>query len=93
MNRNNDRRNAQNEMNRPRRQSNGNQQNNLHKGPFGHPVQGPMIYPAMGNQMVPVPSFGPTMIQTPYFVPQPQMYNQYYNYPTPQQGMFYPNIY
>jgi len=94
MNRNNDRRLGQNEMNRPRRQSNGNQQNNnMSKGPFGHSMPGPVMYPGMPNQMVPVANFGPTMIQTPYFVPQPQLYNQYYNYSAPQQGMYYPKIY
>jgi len=92
VNRNNDKRMNFTDGNKVRRPSNSNQQNNVPKGPYGNTIPSPVLYPQMGGEMLP-PGFGPTMMQPNFFIPQPQMYNQYYNYPPPQQGMFYPKIY
>jgi len=85
------------DTNKPRRYSNTNQSNNMQKGPYRqqqpHPQQGPMMYPPMRQDMMPNPNYGPAMVQPGYYMPQPQMYNQYYSYPAPQQGMYYPKIY
>jgi len=92
--RNNEKRNNLHEGNRiMRRTSNPTQQNHAQKGPYRNGIPSPVMYPQMGNEMMPPPIFGPTMMQPNYFMPQPQMYNQYYNYPSPQQGTFYPKIY
>jgi hypothetical protein len=78
-----------------RRYSNSNQQNNMQKnGPYNrHAMPNQGMYPPMRNDMMPQANYAPGMMQPGFFMPQPQMYNQYYNYPASQQGMYYPKIY
>lgn len=92
MNRNGEKRNNYLEgNNKVRRISHSNQQNNVQKGPYRN-ISSPGMYPQMGTEMMPQ-NFGPNVMQPNFFMPQPQMYNQYFNYSSPQQGMFYPKIY
>lgn len=93
-NRNNgDKKNNFNEVSKGRRFNNtnnnngNNQQNNMGKGTYMNQVPGPMMYPHMRNDGMPGQNFGPTLVQQGFFMPQPPMYNHYYNYP--QQGMYY----
>jgi len=83
--------------NRSRRYSHSNQQNNMQKG-GPYPRQNNMMpnqamYAPMRNDMMQQGNYGPGMMQPGFFMAQPQMYNQYYNYPASQQGMYYPKIY
>lgn len=60
-------------------------------GQYGHPMptmSGPMMY---GHPMQPSMMAPPGMMHPDYYLQNPQMYNQYYNYPPPSQG--HPGLY
>ena len=86
--------------NRNRRYSHSNQQgNNMQMQKNGgynrhNGMPNQAMYAPMRNEMMAQGNYGPAgMMQPGFFMAQPQMYNQYYNYPATQQGMYYPKIY